>query len=405
MADFEHNKANLGAATLSSAITSSQTSITVDASDASTFPSTPFYATISPIGETPNLLNAEIVKVTAISSGTLTVARGQRSTTAKAFAAGSVIFNGVYTQDLDYAQAVGRAFFTASYSAGVFYINNAMLPTTPTDGMSIRVIFSQDVTAGAVGVSLNNGTTYNVYAGAAITSSHGSATTNPQVKSGIIYELVFYNGAWYVMNLPANESITSNEIDPTTTGCIDFLYSITPTDIPANPASENAAYKFDMRSAFQRKGATDRVPFYDKVKIAMRFYSNGGGYLRFCTLSTDNSVYRQMITIPDGFSATTASNAIHTVASGVNNLEVSFKPLSGANDTSVDNATTYVMQTEQTTTCPDSPQNTRINCGTRVKLVNTNSGWRLPMWFSDGASIYSGYANKINVYGIKYPTQ
>jgi len=170
MADFEHNKANLGAATLSSAITSSQTSITVDASDASTFPSTPFYATISPIGETPNLLNAEIVKVTAISSGTLTVTRGQRSTTAKAFAAGSVIFNGVYTQDLDYAQAVGRAFFTASYSAGVFYINNAMLPTTPTDGMSIRVIFSQDVTTGAVGVSLNNGTTYNVYAGAAITN-------------------------------------------------------------------------------------------------------------------------------------------------------------------------------------------------------------------------------------------
>ncbi|MBQ9650610.1 MAG: hypothetical protein IJV13_00340 [Prevotella sp.] len=216
MADFEHNKANLGAATLSSAITSSQTSITVDASDASTFPSTPFYATISPIGETPNLLNAEIVKVTAISSGTLTVARGQRSTTAKAFAAGSVIFNGVYTQDLDYAQAVGRAFFTASYSAGVFYINNAMLPTTPTDGMSIRVIFSQDVTTGAVGVSLNNGTTYNVYAGAAITSDHGSATTNPQVKSGIIYELVFYNGAWYVMNLPANNSITSDNIDFTT---------------------------------------------------------------------------------------------------------------------------------------------------------------------------------------------
>lgn len=216
MADFEHNKANLGAATLSSAITSSQTSITVDASDASTFPSTPFYATISPIGETPNLLNAEIVKVTAISSGTLTVARGQRSTTAKAFAAGSVIFNGVYTQDLDYAQAVGRAFFTASYSAGVFYINNAMLPTTPTDGMSIRVIFSQDVTTGAVGVSLNSGTTYNVYAGAAITSSHGSATTNPQVKSGIIYELVFYNGAWYVMNLPANNSITSDNIDFTT---------------------------------------------------------------------------------------------------------------------------------------------------------------------------------------------
>lgn len=243
MADFEHNKANLGAATLSSAITSSQTSITVDASDASTFPITPFYATISPIGETPNLLNAEIVKVTAISSGTLTVTRGQRSTTAKAFAAGSVIFNGVYTQDLDYAQAVGRAFFTASYSAGVFYINNAMLPTTPTDGMSIRVIFSQDVTAGAVGVSLNSGTTYNVYAGAAITSSHGSATTNPQVKSGIIYELVFYNGAWYVMNLPANNSITSDNIDFTTLRKV--LYDGGDTGTTGNVALSDSAANYE----------------------------------------------------------------------------------------------------------------------------------------------------------------
>ena len=263
MADFEHNKANLGAATLSSAITSSQTSITVDASDASTFPSTPFYATISPIGETPNLLNAEIVKVTAISSGTLTVTRGQRSTTAKAFAAGSVIFNGVYTQDLDYAQAVGRAFFTASYSAGVFYINNAMLPTTPTDGMSIRVIFSQDVTAGAVGVSLNNGTTYNVYAGAAITSSHGSATTNPQVKSGIIYELVFYNGAWYVMNLPANNSITSDNIDFTTLynykACtrVDMTSSATAwaNNYPSGwdltfDTVQNAVYELEVRTNF-----------------------------------------------------------------------------------------------------------------------------------------------------------
>ena len=250
MADFELNKANLGAATLSSAITSSQTSITVDASDASTFPSTPFYATISPIGETPNLLNAEIVKVTAISSGTLTVTRGQRSTTAKAFAAGSVIFNGVYTQDLHYAQAVGRAFFTASYSAGVFYINNAMLPTTPTDGMSIRVIFSQDVTAGAVGVSLNSGTTYNVYAGAAITSSHGSATTNPQVKSGIIYELVFYNGAWYVMNLPANNSITSDNIDFTTLRKV--LYDGGDTGTTGDVALSESAANYDYMVIYFR---------------------------------------------------------------------------------------------------------------------------------------------------------
>lgn len=79
--------ANLASTTLASSITSSATSISV--SDASSFPTLGlgdyFYASI---GEGSG---SEIVKVTAVSSNTLTVTRAQDSTTAAAFSSGAVI--------------------------------------------------------------------------------------------------------------------------------------------------------------------------------------------------------------------------------------------------------------------------------------------------------------------------
>ena len=71
--------------TLSSWITSSATSIAV--ADASVFPSISgseyFYVTFEDLSG-----NVEIVKVTAVSSNTLTVVRAQESTTARAYASG-----------------------------------------------------------------------------------------------------------------------------------------------------------------------------------------------------------------------------------------------------------------------------------------------------------------------------
>ena len=224
MATFNFNRNNLIAGTTYSALTSSATSLLVSfntdttsgnataSSSSDTLPDTPFFATLSPSGVIPNLLNSEIVLVTAktwvsaSSTWQFTIVRARRGTTARAFDAGSVFLGGVYTEDIDYTQAVGKGFFTASYNMGLFDISDDMLPTTPTNGMSIKVIFSQDVTSGTLGLSLNSGTVYNVYSGAAITSGAGSTTSTPLVKSGIIYDLVFYNGAWYVMNVPTIDS-------------------------------------------------------------------------------------------------------------------------------------------------------------------------------------------------------
>ena len=225
MATFNFNKVNLAAAQIPSAITASQTSITVDASESALFPTVPFFATIMPAGGVPNTLNSEIVQVTAVntSTGVLTITRAQRSTTAKAQDEGAVIMNGVYIEDLAQAQAVGLAFFSAtnvsvSSSYSYWNIDNAMLPTAPTNGMSIRVVFGADTSGPAAQLRLNGGTYHNVYAGVGLTAtaSNVNTTTPFNPKSGIIYELVYYNNAWYAMNVPANNSITSDNVDWTT---------------------------------------------------------------------------------------------------------------------------------------------------------------------------------------------
>lgn len=226
MATFNYNKANLAAAQIPSAITASQTSITVDASESALFPTVPFFATIMPAGGVPNTLNSEIVQVTAVdtASGALTITRAQRGTTAKAQDEGAVIMNGVYIEDLAQSQAVGKSFFSATLSSGVYYIQDALLTTTPEDGDSIRVVFGSNWTSGTPKLSLNSGTSYNIYAGNNLTADHGTTNTPAMVKSGAIYELTYYNGAWYILNLTANSSITSDNVD--WASFIDKIYPV-----------------------------------------------------------------------------------------------------------------------------------------------------------------------------------
>ncbi len=94
-------KSNLAAAEISSAIGISDTTITITPAEAAIFPTAPFHATIMPPSGTPNMLNSEIVEVSAVNTttGALTVVRAQRGTTAKSFAVNAVIMVGVYSED------------------------------------------------------------------------------------------------------------------------------------------------------------------------------------------------------------------------------------------------------------------------------------------------------------------
>lgn len=156
---FSYNKKNLANTTITGAITSSDTSITVD--DATVFPSGYFYATLMPSSEMSTFSNSEIVLVTNISSNTLTIARGQKNTTARAFSAGAIITNGVYTEDLDFAQSVGKKIFSATWGgqdSPYYKITDDMLKVVPDEGTSIRAIFDTDYVGGTANLSINEST-------------------------------------------------------------------------------------------------------------------------------------------------------------------------------------------------------------------------------------------------------
>lgn len=96
---------NLATVKTTADITSSATSIPVNRVDvfgtSQTTLDKPFYVTIMPTsGDEPaNSTNSEIVLVTGISGTNLTVTRGQRSTTAKAFNSGAIVTMGIYAED------------------------------------------------------------------------------------------------------------------------------------------------------------------------------------------------------------------------------------------------------------------------------------------------------------------
>lgn len=96
---------NLATVKTTADITSSATSIPVNRVDvfgtSQTTLDKPFYVTIMPSsGDEPaNSANSEIALVTGISGSNLTVTRGQRSTTAKAFSSGDIVTMGIYAED------------------------------------------------------------------------------------------------------------------------------------------------------------------------------------------------------------------------------------------------------------------------------------------------------------------
>lgn len=125
---------NLASGTLAESVSASATTLLVFVGNGSAstikgvWPDTPFYATIMPSNPTagvPNSLDSEIVKVTDVGNDqvgntTLSVVRGQRGTTAKAFSAEAVVTNGIFMDDiLSRIYPVGSIYMTATLSTVV----------------------------------------------------------------------------------------------------------------------------------------------------------------------------------------------------------------------------------------------------------------------------------------------
>lgn len=94
------NKANLANSVLFAPLSDSDTSLSVYTGDGALFPAAPFYLTISPQNKWSRKINSEIVLVTAVSGDDFTITRAQKGTSAKSFAYGDLVANGIYVEDV-----------------------------------------------------------------------------------------------------------------------------------------------------------------------------------------------------------------------------------------------------------------------------------------------------------------
>jgi len=77
--------------------------------DATVFPAAPFQITIWPVNVNPTKTNAEVARVTAIVSNTLTITRAQETTTARAIVVGDQVANTISTKPFTDLEALAAA--------------------------------------------------------------------------------------------------------------------------------------------------------------------------------------------------------------------------------------------------------------------------------------------------------
>ncbi len=151
-----YNKADLANGLIGAAVTTSATSITLQSGYGAAMPAVPFKATLSPFGQLPSLGNSEIILVTAISGDTLTVTRAQNGTTAKAFANGDIIGNGIYTTDVPIISGTGANVLKDDGTYGLVGSSNV-------DSETFLALYS---TTGTLNTIIPNAyTTYNTITG------------------------------------------------------------------------------------------------------------------------------------------------------------------------------------------------------------------------------------------------
>lgn len=203
MAGILNDRVNLGVCKLTANLAASASSVSVD--DASVFSSLgDFYATLMPSDEVSRFSNSEIVKCTYVNDTTLAIVRAQRGTTARAFNAGAILSNGIYTEDIDQMQSVGDVIFSTTFNSttSTYTISsgNSYLPALPTNGMRITI------KAGAANASQAKldlqglGVSYNIMTGTGTNTGSVSHST-AMLKNNEVYELVFDGTQWLCTNL------------------------------------------------------------------------------------------------------------------------------------------------------------------------------------------------------------
>lgn len=149
MAVFDAHK-NLAVSTVFTApvTPTAGTSLVVAAGGGARFPAVPFNATICPAGSTPDPTNAEIVRVTAITTDTLTIVRAQEGTVARSVAVTDLIYNDVSVKVFTDIEIPLQA-LVVNPMTGWYDMQRQVAPVLPGNAAAVNITNNNAIMAAA----------------------------------------------------------------------------------------------------------------------------------------------------------------------------------------------------------------------------------------------------------------
>ncbi len=159
---------------------SSGTSLVVTAGDGSKFPAAPFNAVVWATGVQPTTANAEVVRVTAVSTDTLTITRAQESSSARSIVVGDQIANAITAKALTDVEAAAGA-RVARRNAAMGFTDQTWDLVSPVATLSALAPTSQKVYGSMVGLNAGD-VVSNVFMAL---STAGAGTTPTGIYLGL----------------------------------------------------------------------------------------------------------------------------------------------------------------------------------------------------------------------------
>jgi len=278
----------------------SGTSLVVQASDGTKFPAVSFNAVVFPVGQLPTTTNAEIVRVTNISTDTFTITRAQESSVARSIIVGDQIAAAITLKAWTDIEAGTN--FPALGTTGLLTVTGFGAHTFSAAGSGVNSIGVRNTTSGAAnygGFYVGNNSVANLCYVEAYSSAYtpafyalasgvsvgstgaGGLSVVAENASGIIR---FYaNGTTERMRVSGASGLSECKITNPTAGAAQYASLTIATDAVATCAFLQgysstytpAAYIFASGCVVGGSGAGGTSLIAEHASGSIRFYSNG----------------------------------------------------------------------------------------------------------------------------------
>ena len=273
----------------------SGTSLVVTSGQGTLFPAVPFDATVWPAGSQPTSTNAEIVRVTAVSTDTFTITRAQYGTTAQSIAIGYQIAQTIDANLLSQIIGAGPSNQTSSFTAAA---GGQYVLTGSTASQTATLPSSTAVTGPPIDVTNNASVTWTVAAGSGTTLNVNGTTGSLTLQPGTSITLILVGTVWYATDvglislatnsgvLGANQAVPASWGTLMTTGSLGIGTWL--VNVTANAISEAAFYGMavGIRLVVGTATATFSGPRTSELETYSAGLDDSEGTLSFCCIVT-----------------------------------------------------------------------------------------------------------------------